>query len=1357
MIGLRVAAATAAFVVACNGGGPRAPGSAVYQGQRAVTLGPGPGLGNLTYAASELFQTVGLVIDDPGTTGGHGNVAMVKGYLATIYTSDGGGSNGSFAFWDVSNPRAPVRVHDYRRPAVSKLREPHGFGFTTGYGGSYYLFAQSTAGFQIWDWTNPAAATLVQDVVLPGAGAGDYTGVWWVHLQAPYVYVAGGSAGLYVVDASNVNNPVVVKQMTNAALGIARINQVHVVGNLMIVNYVENGTGTSLLDISDPANPVKKFTDTANPPTPYSTLFNGGKLASAGKQSLKLSMFDVTFNASKDPAGLVRYGVDTGTGLGGGGYLSFQDGFINAGFSSVFAKFDTRALPLAQLGTGDPGPPYDGDLDFGTTLGNLVMVGNDHGGGSALMVHQLEPDLTGPAVTFVNPLDGSVSRNVKSRVGLTFSDAVNLDTIDDTSVIVRPFGGAPLRGKYSAQGGTVNFFPDAALKATTTYEVVVPAGGVRDWAGNPVTTAFSSRFSTGTKISFGPEGCALGPDTPAVVGAAVNFVATGCTGSPPLTYSWSFGDGSPDSPFATTASATHAYAAPLHHGVTLTVKDGQGVAATFNRRQTVTYPATASKPTRSSTIVVDTARGRVSVVNSDAGTVASLDSAPPFTKRWEVPVGRNPRTLAQPAPGGDLWVVNQDDATISVRDGGTGASRATIALPLSSRPYGIAFDPTGARAYLTLEGTGRLLRIEAATRVVSGDADVGPRPRGVAVSHDGARVLVTRFISPDAGGEVREVSGGGGAFALVRTLVLPEDTTTVSSESDGPGLPNYVQAVTITPDGRGAWIPSKKDNIRRGTGPTSDGIPFIFDARVRTIVSKLDLVANVADVGRRKDINNADLANAVVFTDLGDWAFVSTQGGNRIEVYDALSHEAIATIGDTGLAPRGVALSGGRLFVQNFMSRDLAVYDVSAVGGSNVFPRLATVSTQASEPLAPQVLQGKKIFYNAADPRLSREAYTSCASCHLDGDSDGRVWDFTQFGEGVRNTASLLGRGGVAEQGPVHWTGNFDEIQDFENDIRGAAFGGEGFMSDPDFAATADPLGAPKAGRSADLDALAAYVSSLTTAPPSPFRNPADGTMTAEALAGKALFESPAVGCAGCHSGAEKTDSQLGLLHDVGTLTAASGQRAGQPLVGLDTPTLLGAWATAPYLHDGSAATLMEVITTRNAGDRHGTTSFLGEAERSQLVAYLQQLDDPPVVPLQVTIDFVSSGRSYTTATAQVGATYLIDQGFVISALSAALLDGRLIRTAEADRNLTTATHLRFTVNKPVTVYVGYDRRTTTNPAWLAGWTVAAETWTTSNGNASPFKVFRRSFPAGSITLGANRQSPGAGMRSQYSVIVRSP
>ena len=80
-------------------------------------------------------------------------------------------------------------------------------------------------------------------------------------------------------------------------------------------------------------------------------------------------------------------------------------------------------------------------------------------------------------------------------------------------------------------------------------------------------------------------------------------------------------------------------------------------------------------------------------------------------------------------------------------------------------------------------------------------------------------------------------------------------------------------------------------------------------------------------------------------------------------------------------------------------------------------------------------------------------------------------------------------------------------------------------------------------------------------------------------------------------------------------MSEASGDFPPNTLQTLDTPTVKGVWETPPYLHDGSAPTLMHVITTRNPGDRHGSTSHLTTAEKAQLVAYLRPLDDSPQKP----------------------------------------------------------------------------------------------------------------------------------------------
>src|SRR5690606_30842475 len=130
-----------------------------------------------------------------------------------------------------------------------------------------------------------------------------------------------------------------------------------------------------------------------------------------------------------------------------------------------------------------------------------------------------------------------------------------------------------------------------------------------------------------------------------------------------------------------------------------------------------------------------------------------------------------------------------------------------------------------------------------------------------------------------------------------------------------------------------------------------------------------------------------------------------------------------------------------------------------------------------------------------------------------------------------------------------------------------------------------DPLGDAKAGLDPDLDALAAYVGSFDSIPRSPMRN-ADGTMTDSALRGEGIFLNLA--CDSCHAVEDFTNSAENVLYDVGTLTEFSGSRLGGELSGIDTPTLLGIWQTAPYLHDGSAATLLDVLTTSNVDGEHG-------------------------------------------------------------------------------------------------------------------------------------------------------------------------
>jgi hypothetical protein len=250
-----------------------------------------------------------------------------------------------------------------------------------------------------------------------------------------------------------------------------------------------------------------------------------------------------------------------------------------------------------------------------------------------------------------------------------------------------------------------------------------------------------------------------------------------------------------------------------------------------------------------------------------------------------------------------------------------------------------------------------------------------------------------------------------------------------------------------------------------------------------------------------------------------------------------------------------------------------------------------------------------KILFSTALPPMSSRRWVACASCHPDGHADGRVWHNP---EGLRKTTALFG---MAHTHPLHWSADRDEAQDFEYTIRSKLMQGAGLLNGPmkrKTGFTKTELEESLAGRSKDLDALAIYCNSFdfTLSP----HIPAPGKLSPAAARGKELFFSDAVGCAKCHSGPYYTDSSLKKpfnLHDVGTGNSDPSEKMGPQY---DTPTLLGVYRTAPYLHHGQAKTLLDVLTTCNKDDKHGKTSHLKASELNDLVEFLKSLpyETPP-------------------------------------------------------------------------------------------------------------------------------------------------
>lgn len=240
--------------------------------------------------------------------------------------------------------------------------------------------------------------------------------------------------------------------------------------------------------------------------------------------------------------------------------------------------------------------------------------------------------------------------------------------------------------------------------------------------------------------------------------------------------------------------------------------------------------------------------------------------------------------------------------------------------------------------------------------------------------------------------------------------------------------------------------------------------------------------------------------------------------------------------------------------------------------------RTAEIPAPPGNPLtAEKIALGKRLFF---DSRLSTDAQRSCASCHAPqrAFTDGRQRAKALDGSDVlRNTPTLYD---LAWAQTLFWDGRspsledqarhpIDSISEMNGDWRSI----ETLLGDdPDLVtafAKAFPLN-PTIEQDTVLAALASYQRSLTS-PISDFDRFIAGEDTAlskAAARGFSLFVGKA-GCISCHSGWRFTD---GKRHRI----ASDAQ--GEFPDGVKTPSLRNLELTAPFMHDGSKASLAEVL-----------------------------------------------------------------------------------------------------------------------------------------------------------------------------------
>lgn len=598
-----------------------------------------------------------------------------------------------------------------------------------------------------------------------------------------------------------------------------------------------------------------------------------------------------------------------------------------------------------------------------------------------------------------------------------------------------------------------------------------------------------------------------------------------------------------------------------------------------------------------------------------------------------------------------IYAIDADNHALVVLERASGEILHTI--PTGARPDQVVVGPDGA-AFVSVRGEGKVIRVERDADTISAETVVGLEPTGLSMTHDGRLLLVAlwgegnvvvlnsdsmdivdniqtverpRAITVNSHGMVNVV----GDSATRVTFNINDDDRHLRARSkalkglrDSPGAsfptrPALALSVVTQPDTGRPLIthqvvspgtrstefiePYYGDFNSDGSGPTVATVDHDYappkdgdedDASHTTTdptwtvdpITFNDAITIARDINHHPFVSMASVVGMASDTVV----LISTQGGPT-QLYQA----------KTGPAPTATAFSpdGRHLYVLN--SHDLTIseftldLDVTALnmiptlsGDTDTVPPITVARgrtfTIGHSPLSQKALLGRRLF-TASMATLGSGSATSCQSCHYEGLDDAIIRSGV---EGLRQTPMLAGR--LHQTAPYAWMGSNDRLQDH-------------------IAKTMARLG-HHTSDDEDIDAISDY---LLNHLPEPSNPTAIEGLSDSARRGRVLFEDPAVGCANCHGGAASTDN---INYDVGTYSAYEREldqtRLNESFINklpdglFNTPSLKHLRYSAPYFHDGSAATLEDVLDMTDGTMGH--TGHLSEDERDDLLAYLRTL-----------------------------------------------------------------------------------------------------------------------------------------------------
>jgi YVTN family beta-propeller protein len=600
------------------------------------------------------------------------------------------------------------------------------------------------------------------------------------------------------------------------------------------------------------------------------------------------------------------------------------------------------------------------------------------------------------------------------------------------------------------------------------------------------------------------------------------------------------------------------------------------------------------------------ADGRVLfVVNPDADSVSVLDVQSRMLKR-EIPLGDGPpapdsasgnytpailpRSVALAPAGGTLYVTGERANALLVVDIASG--RVQSRVPVGSEPVGVVVSPAGDSVYVACSQDATVVRVDAKSLQVTATAQVADEPWALALSADGSQLFATHLLGPG----VTEIDPS--AMIAMAPWVIP-DTAPRGDKRLAHGQVRGVYDALLRPGTNELWVA----HTLLGTDTAQPELDFESSAFPALSLLHLDgtyeqtLTTDAQDVpgvdGSLADVVSGP--HALAFTPDGAYVLMVAANSEDVMVVDAsrrVESDIVRPL--PGEMPEGIVMSsdGSRAFVDERNSGDVAVLRLDrSTSGLQATVDGPPIARLSHDPMPETLRLGQALFNSANSTRypITTDHWMACATCHMEGRSDAVTWSFAQ---GPRDTPSNAG--GMLGTGFLFRTADRNQVQDYWHTINVE----QGGRFDP-------------TAQAALLDALTAYVNQAI---PLPLAPTTDAALVEQ---GARVFQ--ASDCGSCHSGDRFTDSgaenpTLDLagpvrLHDVGTcVTSGFPDVEHEDVAGhareacaFDTPSLSGVASSAPYLHDGSAATLRDAVQKMPGAPASA-------AELDALVEYLRSL-----------------------------------------------------------------------------------------------------------------------------------------------------